>query len=68
MKQTRQIWWIVTLGIMGLTIGYSAGLFERGTVLASPVQCPASHNNAKACTSGECSKECPGNCLMHKNV
>lgn len=71
MKSMQRMWLILISGIVGLTVGYTAVILQQGTALAGPLQCPAQGKTnlpKEHCASGECSKECPGNCLDRNSV
>ena len=64
----RSPWFGISLAIAGLVVGYSSVVLQDGNALAA-WECPLmeeckGENCAKhdACASGECSKDCPGNC------
>ncbi|UPA22329.1 hypothetical protein K8942_04745 [Candidatus Peribacteria bacterium] len=63
-------WLTISIGLFGLILGYVIVMGQSGTLLsASKNYCPMKQEvctgegcNTKECTSGACSKNCPGNC------
>lgn len=73
MKQPLQSPWLgVSLAVAGLVVGYSVVVLGSDASFAA-VECPAGKqaclngecDTAPECASGQCSKDCPGNCPMH---
>ncbi len=67
-KMMHSPWFILTLVIAGLVAGYSAVVVMNDGVMAAQ-ECPAKEHcqggdcaNSNDCASGDCSKDCPGNC------
>lgn len=64
---------ILSLGILGLVVGYGTVVLRGGVVSASGVSCPMKHevcangdcSKHEACENGKCDKTCPG---CQKNV
>ena len=69
---TRSPWFPVTLGIIGLVMGYSFVVFQQENVFAAAEYCPADYlcqgeqcDKTPGCEHGKCSEECSGNCPQH---
>ncbi len=67
-KVTHSPWFPVSLVIAGVIVGYGLVVYQNYEVLAAWV-CPNKEHcqggnceKNPACASGDCSKDCPGNC------
>ena len=66
MQTLRSPWLVLTLGLIGLSIGYTAVLVQNGTAFAGVgLKCSAPLHQ---CANGECLKKCDGNCDMHNQA
>ena len=61
-------WFLIALLVVGLVTGYSVVMVRRGETFAA-WECPAKElceggncKNIHDCSSGACSRNCPGNC------
>jgi len=67
---TRSTWFGVSLGILGLVIGYSTVIARNGDVVLGGYVCPATQKECQGggcakneeCAKGGCAKDCLGNC------
>lgn len=68
-------WFILALGVLGLTVGYTVVIVSGDTAFASARSCPFKDKGAVTCTGpdchkdgacekGECGTTCPG-CNKH---
>lgn len=68
----RTTWWIVSIIILALVTGYVGFLYVRdgASAFTGAVSCPAPKQVCQGgncaqnptCASGNCTKDCPGNC------
>ncbi|HLD32078.1 MAG TPA: hypothetical protein VJB10_00650 [Candidatus Peribacteraceae bacterium] len=61
-------WSLVAMLLVGLIVGYSVVVAQRGEIFAA-WECPAKElceggncEHIQNCSSGACSRNCPGNC------
>lgn len=69
MPDTKRLWIIVLLTIVGISAGYTVVLMRSPSAFSSSAFCPATCTGENCgtedgCSHGKCDASCPGNCPM----